>query len=1450
MSTATALSPEALAQDDGQKSPIGSSGEGVTSPVMNPANEVKRVTATKFLRQHGIDVDHLASSAEAIRRLNRANKDETVTKILAAWEDYLSVAGVAFAVKVDNILRALYQENTARRIAEYLSQLCDVANSFTRVLPDVFHFTDSQCEKIIAVLGDVLMFSASAFLRSIALAAASKLIYCPVFFLAFHDAKGIWLVCKSWDDDGKDREQARLFVGELIHLVHRKWALVHGGTPGSEPRTSSLSPSVSGRDMSSPNTALQGSFSNPFVPPLTADSFELKIPFCFITRLLAYIDPTDPLSKTSSKQEVRWAVGLLCLAMRISPRAVTSADGVKLLLTHAIHANSQATTREIIDAILTVYEEPTTRVYIHDEDLGALFSPFTTDPIGDPAALLQTMKSTTSILLYLLRSWGGLFWVASEGVGIKSLIDIIHLPGPVVRKMVLMQFFSSLMVAAAPHRGLAESGPWTGVEADEAKELRRELQPEHRKEAQVDGDGFDLLDGSEISSKSFSDSMLKNSSVGQGEENGEVGIPANAAVGYHVLDPFLGVLLLLLDCAGLPRALMSVIKSTNENQHQGLVPPAAAQLLQQVMVLMDTNLPQSNVRILHQCFDRVIAKLAFRNDGFVSAMTTRLFHDVTSKTPVLIPQSIVNSTQSAMSMDDTSFLTLMKESYVESDFTRWNFEHIKTLIDGPLKSNAKLRLARDRTQFFPRLLLFYRPGRSGFTAMKREEKLTAVASQVGKDLIKLLLSSKDGVDILDKSELVRELGVALQEVAEKKTDIGTPFATHDEFLDFLHKLSSTPYGLGQLGKWKIWLIIHKVFEPNIRAQDPLSAFCHRLLQNIYFGSVPNHGICSEARLTLKLALESLSNPVRLAAVTQLKRAMWNDLSLMFEWGMTRLLERLEDSFEAIVESSFMMLASITATSEEALDYLISKKPLQLLSPSFAQTMKGRKMDLRRLLYRIAGKPKGFEFLHSNHWVEEELGRWMEDYVVYVDSLDRHIASYDTVCLRKPSVAPNGRLESEGNEEAASSNRVPSPAPISVEDVVADVVPLHFLGELTRSEPGRRLVESSELWKRLIEDTLEGTTLQSRDVNTPLDTNFSISSPLAGPAPAAVPPAISPQEMPNISFTSVDINPSFSGGPGLGGGAPRVSPSSEELSDASFFGDGSPKLLILTSGGKPLGGSGLQQTTTSLSTSEEDPGDTALLSATRTVHRKTSSLEVWLTRPNLLRAVRGALIAFGNVGSSDSGFVLLESKKELLMRLILLSQYAANPTLKGTAITALTYFSRCTRGSNFLTRAGFPSLACTNAYVNKEGMLYSMSIAHPPVREGGRAEWMMFLRHNFRFTSSLYALADANSQSQPRLEPKNTSDIFDFRVFRDSSGFETKAPKALTPELLGLISNLANTFGDMAAKKARVLRAEHLVVFQDYDVMWFLLWFSAVFKLRSDARKILADCLNQRIPVQQ
>ncbi|KAG5504837.1 hypothetical protein GH5_05467 [Leishmania sp. Ghana 2012 LV757] len=843
-----------------------------------------------------------------------------------------------------------------------------------------------------------------------------------------------------------------------------------------------------------------------------------QVPFGWLYRLSSFLEHPDSVASASPKRRsvvVRIALQLL----RQRPDQATAAGLHSVLLNACIDPNGCVTpdeAQQVMQTFLSLFDAPRTRQYLKTTDLRIIFAPFLSTSESSDTALLTMQNNAKDLIVTVFSTWVGNLWISSEVTGLRSIIDVLQLPGSLDTKMVIITLFNKLLARLAPHRGIVPMDTWKGFEENRLRKAAYDAEEAQAKEVNCGGAGDASNDTQYMNNNSFMFDLALTDSAGDAALFDDF-IPTTKALGYHVMDPLLGRVLACLNYHGLPYALTQLMQIASQNR---VVTAAASSLLQDIFVLMDTVLPQVIVFKLHEAFNKAVGRLANDGNAFVGGLASQLFRIYKKSSGVgggggIVPVGPANATEmpntalntpGTLDVDDPTFATMLRDSKVDrmKGCQAWNFDILATLVQGPLHLPRRFRAARELVES---LVLFFTPiplpttpqTCSTFSALPPETVSTQVC-MVGVELIDLILSSRDGAALLERMGFVASVAAMLKEVRLGKPTVLRRAVVNTcigrSLLRMTGRLSAHANGLLLMRDHGIFSLVDSMFSklkgPRLESpteEDTLCDVCYQLLQYLYLGAVPNYGVCKDIRHTFRAALGNPSNTIRLCAAQQLKKAVWRDLSTSMKWGIEALLQALHDDFFSVIESAFKLLLSICLCSDEGLDYLIECFPTVLMESEVILSH-AKQLRLNVLLYRIASRPSGFRFLQCYGWVEKELHRWEEsESVQYAIMLER-LQNFDgsaaaaegrgaagSTALHSISDPSCRHTRSYSDGLSGVYGRVTGstsylPLLTATDASSTKFFPVHFASVLCSSVEGCAMFKHSKLWTRSVQRLLE------------------------------------------------------------------------------------------------------------------------------------------------------------------------------------------------------------------------------------------------------------------------------------------------------------------------------------------------------------------------------------------
>lgn len=118
-----------------------------------------------------------------------------------------------------------------------------------------------------------------------------------------------------------------------------------------------------------------------------------------------------------------------------------------------------------------------------------------------------------------------------------------------------------------------------------------------------------------------------------------------------------------------------------------------------------------------------------------------------------------------MSIDDRHFSNLIVDSGVlnAKSYTKWNWDTLNEMIQGPLLNPKRLEEAIKGTKFMKRLMSFYRPFKYKFSDVKNTKPNQRYV-RTGCALFSTLLQTPEGVRYLSENKILRQIAECLAQL--------------------------------------------------------------------------------------------------------------------------------------------------------------------------------------------------------------------------------------------------------------------------------------------------------------------------------------------------------------------------------------------------------------------------------------------------------------------------------------------------------------------------------------------------------------------------------------------------------------------------------------------------------------------------------------------------------------
>lgn len=389
-------------------------------------------------------------------------------------------------------------------------------------------------------------------------------------------------------------------------------------------------------------------------------------------------------------------------------------------------------------------------------------------------------------------------------------------------------------------------------------------------------------------------------------------------------------------------------------------------------------------------------------------------------------------------VEDAKFRKMVYDSRVlqTKDFSKWNWNLIMELVEGPLLNVKQLDELVKSTKFIRRLLIFYRPQRLRFSAIDKGARFSQRYIQVGCEFFRMLTSTPVGLKILmDDTKIISQLASLLYRAMEGHTsgniinERSLDRKLVSGYFKFIGVLTQSYNGILTLKRWNFFTVFYKMFQSN----SPISVrFLQLTLPELdlkYSGHcktivgkalvIPNEEIRIKATENLGEKLKELSK----------FNKNIDDVGMID--GRTNLQRYVMDM---LTRQLYDLSPKVVAAADQALyDCMMADECSPEIISSLKTSLKQMVFIRSPLLFELLGTPHGFQLLNEINFIEAERKSWLDsknkDYVLLVENF-LTANQYTTFHSESKSFGQNDRL------------------------------PQHFYGSLAKTEDGIALIGKS------------------------------------------------------------------------------------------------------------------------------------------------------------------------------------------------------------------------------------------------------------------------------------------------------------------------------------------------------------------------------------------------------
>ena len=635
---------------------------------------------------------------------------------------------------------------------------------------------------------------------------------------------------------------------------------------------------------------------------------------------------------------------------------------------------------ELVMVLIQALDTPASRKVLHPNDLSTVIHPFTEFSDGkNDSATDDRILASTAVVARLLNSWPGILAISMHDFrAVKSIVDALRVPRSAVRTAVLDFLIDVLSVS-------------------------------------VNNMTTTFLAGRRLTTLGRIPMSVESAKAAQ---------DSNSQKTYSLLDQFSALKLVLFLEVGVLDALMVVIEDKTDTD----AVRKATLLIGEVLQLANTLLPLARCRTL-QSLPRLFKGAASLKDTSRAGATSALYQ-IESLNRTRYKASITRALTSTgdkkrgqrqveqvkikmgLQIDDSHFRNLLLDTQVLStkNYTKWHWDTLTELVQGPLLNAKRLEESMRATKFMKRLLAFYRPFTHRFSAIKNT-KPNQKYIKFGCLLLNTLLANSDGVRYLTESKLLRQLSECLAQMDPMNhvtaSDALFSRVHIDEtlchgYFDFIGTLSAHPLGIAMLERWRMFSNLYHLTELRSRT-DLVTLFLRHL----------DYSTEGHARIILGKALTTGLKEVRLFATHHLGSLIAKSGRKIAEWAIRLLIIQLYDVNTDVCEAAVAVL-EVACDSPEYLEHIVDQRPAldhlgELGGP---------------LLLKFLATSVGFHYLQELNYIDREMDDWLhgrsDEYVIQVEAMLLQALAPDT----------DPMLMVERSQ-----------------------TPLHFYGELTKTSEG-------------------------------------------------------------------------------------------------------------------------------------------------------------------------------------------------------------------------------------------------------------------------------------------------------------------------------------------------------------------------------------------------------------
>lgn len=738
--------------------------------------------------------------------------------------------------------------------------------------------------------------------------------------------------------------------------------------------------------------------------------------------------------------------------------ALTVRSGGLRVLIQALTDGQCGISEVLVQSVLYVLDTPEKRCYLRPGvELETIIAPFTESSKG--ANYEERLKNSANMVTTLIKSWAGIFYMSANNMrAARSVVQALRMPVPETQKMALDMFFDIFRVKLPKdHHGFlsgrqhtVQIAPTTSSEA-----AKSSLRPGPT--SVLNGVVMsNLMTAGGISPEAYERCTLNPGAT-----------TASNAERLKMLDHHLSIILIIFIESDVLMALIDMVKSDDIYMSRkatlliGEILQLSTRLLPILMAIQVQSLPKlftlassfDDEQVRHNAtaalahIDRLTrARTRYMSSGAPSSLASYKGGErILNNAPSARTQEKVHEVKLKIgyAIDDTHFRQLLLDTQVlnTKDYTKWNWDSVTELLQGPLLNPRRLEEAMRGKKFIKRLLAFYRPFKHQFSDMNATKGTIGRYVKTGCTLLSTLLSNPDGVRYLSENKLLEDIAEAFNELDPlllNNNPETEPIFSKERmectltcgYFALLGTFSKFKEGVRILEKFKIFSCFYQISELKNRTDLKIA-----MITNL------DYTLDGHPRVLLSKIMTSGYNPIRLFATQHIGVIMRQSEAEFNDWVIRLLVTQLYDTHMDVCQTAVSLL-------DEACEKQANLELLVKCRPSL-----GHLGEVGNpLLLRFLSTSTGFRYLNALGYVQKEMDEWFEGgNLNYVFKLELSLARALINTPEKKAVNPfEERVDSENDYEALQAGD--------------GLTPPHFYGELTKTVEGCNLLREKGHFK--------------------------------------------------------------------------------------------------------------------------------------------------------------------------------------------------------------------------------------------------------------------------------------------------------------------------------------------------------------------------------------------------